>query len=84
MGNNSNPTNPEELVEYIASWLVEIQDKINVESYEEDNKTIIRLTVDESDKGKIIGKNGKVAKSIRNVLKLASTKKNTIIMLEIL
>jgi len=84
MGKNSNPTNPEELVAYIASCLVEIQDKINVESYEEDNKTIIRLTVDESDKGKIIGKNGKVAKSIRNVLKLASTKKNTKIMLEIL
>ena len=83
MGKNSYPTNPEELVEYIASCLVEIQDKINVESYEEDNKTIIRLTVDESDKGKIIGKNGKVAKSIRNVLKLASTKKNTKIMLEI-
>ena len=70
----------------LAFWakFFEIQDKINVESYEEDNKTIIRLTVDESDKGKIIGKNGKVAKSIRNVLKLASTKKNTKIMLEIL
>ena len=83
MGKNSNPTNPEELVEYIASCLVEIKDQINVESYDEDNKTIIKLTVDERDKGKIIGKNGKVAKSIRNVLKLASTKKITKIMLEI-
>ena len=53
MGKNSNPTNPEELVEYIASCLVEIKDQINVESYDEDNKTIIKLTVDESDKGKI-------------------------------
>ena len=53
MEKNSNPTNPEELVEYIASCLVEIKDQINVESYDEDNKTIIKLTVDESDKGKI-------------------------------
>ena len=40
MGKNSNPTNPEELVEYIASCLVEIKDQIHVESFDEDNKTI--------------------------------------------
>ena len=67
----------------IASCLVENADKIDIETVEEDNKTILKLTVDETDKGKIIGKNGKIAKSIRNVLKLASTKNNNKYILEI-
>ena len=76
MAKSNDPSNPEELVKYIASCLVENADKIDIETVEEDNKTILKLTVDETDKGKIIGKNGKIAKSIRNVLKLASTKNN--------
>ena len=80
---SNDPSNPEELVKYIASCLVENVDKIDIETVEEDNKTILKLTVDETDKGKIIGKNGKIAKSIRNVLKLASTKDNNKYILEI-
>ena len=83
MAKSNDPSNPEELVKYIASCLVENVDKIDIETVEEDNKTIIKLTVDETDKGKIIGKNGKIAKSIRNVLKLASTKDNNKYILEI-
>ena len=83
MAKSNDPSNPEELVKYIASCLVENADKINIETVEEDNKTILKLTVDETDKGKIIGKNGKIAKSIRNVLKLASTKNNNKYILEI-
>ena len=83
MAKNNDPSNPEELVKYIASCLVENADKIDIETVEEDNKTILKLTVDETDKGKIIGKNGKIAKSIRNVLKLASTKNNNKYILEI-
>ena len=81
---SKDPSNPEELVKYIASSLVENADKIEIESVEEGNKTILKLKVDETDKGKIIGKNGKIAKSIRNVLKLASTKHNNKYMLEII
>tara|TARA_B100001029_G_scaffold153113_1_gene136571 strand:+ start:251 stop:505 length:255 start_codon:yes stop_codon:yes gene_type:complete len=83
MAKSNDPSNPEELVKYIASCLVENADKIEIETVEEDNKTILKLTVDETDKGKIIGKNGKIAKSIRNVLKLASTKNNNKYILEI-
>ncbi|MFL2648560.1 MAG: KH domain-containing protein [SAR202 cluster bacterium] len=83
MAKSNDPSNPEELVKYIASCLVENVDKIDIETVEEDNKTILKLTVDETDKGKIIGKNGKIAKSIRNVLKLASTKDNNKYILEI-
>ena len=83
MAKSNDPSNPEELVKYIASCLVENADKIDIETVEEDHKTILKLTVDETDKGKIIGKNGKIAKSIRNVLKLASTKNNNKYILEI-
>ena len=83
MAKSNDPSNPEELVKYIASCLVENVDKIDIETVEEDNKTTLKLTVDETDKGKIIGKNGKIAKSIRNVLKLASTKDNNKYILEI-
>ena len=83
MAKSNDPSNPEELVKYIASCLVENADKIDIETVEEDNKTILNLSVDETDKGKIIGKNGKIAKSIRNVLKLASTKNNNKYILEI-
>ena len=67
----------------INSIQIEGTQRIDIETVEEDNKTILKLTVDETDKGKIIGKNGKIAKSIRNVLKLASTKNNNKYILEI-
>ena len=74
MAENQEPQSPEELIKYIASSLVENTEEIQIETVEEENKIILKLSVDENDKGKIIGKNGKIAKSIRNVLKLASTK----------
>jgi len=83
MADYKEPKNTEELVKYIASSLVEDIESISIETVEEENKIIFKLTVDENDKGKIIGKNGKIAKSIRNVLKLASTKENNKYILEI-
>ena len=62
MAENQEPQTPEELVKYIASNLVENTDEIKIETVEEENKIILKLTVDENDKGKIIGKNGKIAK----------------------
>ncbi|MAU25034.1 KH domain-containing protein [Chloroflexi bacterium] len=84
MAENQEPQSPEELIKYIASSLVENTEEIQIETVEEENKIILKLSVDENDKGKIIGKNGKIAKSIRNVLKLASTKDNSRYILEIL
>ena len=84
MAENQEPQSPEELVKYIASNLVENTDEIKIETVEEENKVILKLTVDENDKGKIIGKNGKIAKSIRNVLKLASTKDKSRYIIEII
>ena len=43
MAKSNDPSNPEELVKYIASCLVENADKIDIETVEEDNKTILKL-----------------------------------------
>ncbi|MFL2664941.1 MAG: KH domain-containing protein [Dehalococcoidia bacterium] len=76
-----------EMVEYIARALVTTPDEVSV-SYElivEDDleKYVIRLKVDDDDKGKIIGKEGRVAQSIRSLLRVAAVKLNTRINLDI-
>ncbi len=76
-----------EMVEYIARALVTTPDEVSV-SYElivEDDleKYVIRLKVDDDDKGKIIGKEGRVAQAIRSLLRVAAVKLNTRINLDI-
>lgn len=73
-----------ELVEYIARELVDNPDKVDVSSSkDEEGNVYISLRVDESDMGKIIGKKGRIAKSIRAILKAVSLKENIKIFLEI-
>ena len=71
MADNQEPKTPEELVKYIASNLVENTDEINIETVEEENKIICKLTVDENDKGKIIGKNGKNCKIYKKRIEIS-------------
>ena len=76
-----------EMVEYIARALVSLPDEVSV-NYEllvEDDleKHVIKLKVEENDKGKIIGKEGRVAQSIRSLLRVAAVKLNTRINLDI-
>ena len=63
-----------ELVEVMARALVEHPDEVQVTEKTEGKKTIIELSVAPSDMGKVIGKQGRIAKAIRNVVKAASTK----------
>ncbi len=64
-----------ELVEYIVKSLVENPDKVKVSTEEESEKvTILNIEVDSNDLGKVIGKGGKIANSIRTIVKSASTK----------
>ena len=76
-----------EMVEYIARALVTTPEEVSVsyELIEEDGleKYVIGLKVDENDKGKIIGKEGRVAQSIRSLLRVAAVKLNTRINLDI-
>lgn len=72
-----------ELVEYIAKSLVDDPDSVNVRSQREDDELNIYLTVAENDMGKVIGKQGRIAKAIRSILKATSLKENIKVNLEI-
>lgn len=64
-----------ELVEYIVKSLVSSPDKVKVSTEEESEKvTILNIEVDGEDLGKVIGKGGKIANSIRTIVKSASAK----------
>ena len=66
-----------ELVEIIAKALVDSPDEVVVTQREEDDGTIvIELHVAKDDMGKVIGKKGRIAKSIRTVVKTAALKQN--------
>ena len=66
-----------ELVEVIAKALVDAPDEVVVSQREEDDGTIvIELHVAKEDMGKVIGKKGRIAKSIRTVVKTAAQKQN--------
>ncbi len=65
-----------ELVEVIAKALVEHPEEVQVTESEADGETQIELKVAPSDMGKVIGKQGRIAKAIRSVVKAASTKEN--------
>ena len=65
----------EELVKFIALELVDNKEAVEVSAVEESAKvTVLTLTVDKADVGKIIGRNGKVANSLRTIVKSASAK----------
>ena len=66
-----------ELVEVIAKALVDSPDEVLVTERKEDDGTIvIELRVAKDDMGKVIGKKGRIAKSIRTVVKTAAQKQN--------
>jgi predicted RNA-binding protein YlqC (UPF0109 family) len=72
-----------ELVEYIARSIATQPDEVNVTVVEEDDRIIIRLEVAAEDKGKVIGRQGRVAQSIRVLLRVAAVKEGTRAVLEI-
>ena len=63
-----------ELVEVIAKSLVDNPDEVVVTQTENDKAIVIELRVAQSDMGKVIGKQGRIAKAIRAVVKAASSK----------
>ena len=73
----------EELVRFIAMNLVDKPDEVRITSHEGERSIILELSVAPDDMGKIIGKQGRIAKAIRRVLKAASTKQNRNYVLEI-
>jgi len=72
------------LVEEIAKALVDVPDRVEVHEVEGQQSTVLELRVDPSDLGKIIGKQGRTARSIRTILSAVSMKENHRYTLEIL
>ena len=62
----------DKLVEYIAKSLVDHPENVKVTTREEDDSIVIELVVDPEDTGKVIGKQGRIAKAIRAIVKAAS------------
>ncbi|MBQ8946831.1 MAG: KH domain-containing protein [Lachnospiraceae bacterium] len=72
-----------ELVEVIAKYLVEHPEEVVVTEEESGKNLVVKLHVAESDMGKVIGKQGRIAKAIRSVVKAASTFDNRRVDVEI-
>jgi predicted RNA-binding protein YlqC (UPF0109 family) len=72
-----------ELVAYVAKALVDDPDAVSVEVQMDGATQVIELHVAEDDMGKVIGRNGSVAKAMRTLLKVVSTREGVPISLEI-
>ena len=73
-----------ELLTFLAKSLVDYPDEVTVTEVEKENALILELRVNESDMGKVIGKQGRIAKSIRTVIKAASSKEDKKVIVEIM
>ena len=73
----------EELIRSIALSLVDNPDEVMVTSSVREDETVIELKVAASDMGKVIGKQGRIAKAIRIVAKAAAAKENKAVSVEI-
>ncbi|TGM80630.1 KH domain-containing protein [Leptospira bouyouniensis] len=71
------------LVRYIVTSLVDQLDQVAVNQVPGEEETVIELRVAPKDLGKVIGKNGRIAKSLRTVLQAAGTKQGKNYTLEI-
>ena len=74
----------DKLVEFIAKSLVDHPENVKVTTREEDDSIIIELVVDPEDTGKVIGKQGRIAKAIRAIVKAASINDEKKVVVDIL
>ena len=73
-----------ELVEVIAKALVDYPDQVTVTETETDKSIVVELRVAQSDMGKVIGKQGRIAKAIRSVVKAAASKSEKKVIVDIM
>ncbi|MBV9623535.1 MAG: KH domain-containing protein [Acidobacteria bacterium] len=76
--------NARALIEHLAKALVSAPAEVIVEEIDEDGRIVLELEVAEADMGRVIGKSGRVARAMRNVLQAAGAKLNRHYELEIL
>jgi predicted RNA-binding protein YlqC (UPF0109 family) len=73
-----------DLLVYLARALVDEPDRVEVESFEEDDGTIVlELSVADDDYGQVIGRGGRTAQALRTVIKAAAVKDNRRVLVDI-
>jgi predicted RNA-binding protein YlqC (UPF0109 family) len=72
-----------DLIEFLARSLVDHPDEVRVEEEDDDGRVILRLYVAEGDMGKVIGKQGRIANAMRDLLKVAAARQGARASLEI-
>ena len=72
-----------ELVKVIASALVANPEAVDVQEVEEEDRTVLKLHVAPDDMGRVIGKQGRIAKAIRVIVKAAATRENQRVSVDI-
>ena len=70
-------------VEYVAKALVDHPDAVKVDEVQDGNTTVYELEVDEEDIGKVIGRQGRVVRGLRALVKAAATRKGTRVDLDV-
>jgi predicted RNA-binding protein YlqC (UPF0109 family) len=72
-----------ELLEDLARRLVDEPDAVRVEEVEEDGVLVLRLHVAEDDRGKVIGRQGRIARALRTIVRAGSAREQRRVQLEI-
>jgi predicted RNA-binding protein YlqC (UPF0109 family) len=73
-----------EIVEYLARRLVDEPDAVRVEEVERDGDTILQLYVAPDDVGKVIGRQGRIARALRTVVRASAAREDRRVLLEIM
>ncbi len=73
-----------EIVEYLARRLVDEPDAVRVEQVERDDATVLQLWVAPDDVGKVIGRQGRIARALRTVVRASAARDDRRVMLEIM
>ena len=72
-----------ELLEYLARQLVDEPDAVRVEEVDENDELVLRLYVAEPDRGKVIGRQGRIARALRTVMRASAAREQRRVRLEI-
>ena len=72
------------LVEYVVTPLVDNPDDVEVSITDDEGRTLIEVRVNESDAGKVIGRQGRVIKSIRTLVRAAASRKGAHVEVELI
>jgi uncharacterized protein len=74
----------EDIVEYLAKCLVDNPDEVRVERIERDGGVVLELRVAPDDVGKVIGRQGRIARALRTIVRASGARSNERAMLDII